>query len=453
MPATVYISSTYSDLKKHRAAVRNFFNKFPDFFTAVSMENYLADDVRPIDECMRDVRNCKFYVLILANRYGFIPEMCEGKKNDRQLSVTELEFNTAVASGAKIFAFIAKGDSPLFDADSDKDPAMLEIKKKGLERFKSKVLDNYLVHPERFISSKDLAIQVQETFFKARWKYPELFTGQPAIADINIHEDRIYCCNRETQFNEYLAVTTKSCFKTWLIYGQEEDMVESFTARISKLSLDVNITYEATLNTIFGSGNSYDVCKAVFLNAVYKKIFNKMDDEVDVNIEKFVTDISRHTVFENTEDEKSPARLAFIVSCSTIPDQKDVRFTYLQQFLFDFYETCNKLKCATIYFFINIEFAAENEAPFKQAITALKNSTSAADYFFPLSQLGKAESKDIDLWLKNYLTDVSFKINMIKKSYFKNLPPEFQMSEAEQGLYLFIKKLNKKDPTLLEILE
>jgi len=153
----VYISSTYQDLKEHRKQVIEFFNKktIKENFDLLSMEGYVADDIEPAMECIEDVKDCDIYILILANRYGFIPP----KNNPGEISVTEIEYNTAVADPQKtILAFFADETDPQFTPDNDADEALREKKKNKLITFKTRVREARLTHPEPFVSSYHLTL-------------------------------------------------------------------------------------------------------------------------------------------------------------------------------------------------------------------------------------------------------------------------------------------------------
>jgi hypothetical protein len=86
---TVYISSTYKDLVKHREAVAHILRSMRKI--VLSMEDYTASDERPLNKCLADVAQCDIYIGIFAHRYGFIPQ----HDNPEGLSITELEFQQA----------------------------------------------------------------------------------------------------------------------------------------------------------------------------------------------------------------------------------------------------------------------------------------------------------------------------------------------------------------------
>ena len=88
MPS-IYISSTYYDLIRHREVVAQSLRKMKQI--VISMEHYTASDERPLDKCLADVAECDIYVGIFAFRYGFVPD----RGNPNNLSITQLEYQQA----------------------------------------------------------------------------------------------------------------------------------------------------------------------------------------------------------------------------------------------------------------------------------------------------------------------------------------------------------------------
>ena len=88
---TIYLSSTYEDLKEHRRVVFDALRKAGHSVKA--MEDYVATDQRPVEKCLKDVAEADIYVGIFAFRYGYVPPT--GHDNPEGLSITELEFRQA----------------------------------------------------------------------------------------------------------------------------------------------------------------------------------------------------------------------------------------------------------------------------------------------------------------------------------------------------------------------
>jgi hypothetical protein len=88
----LYLSSTYTDLKRHRAILARALRKAG--YEVVMMEEYVARDQRVEFACKGDVVACDVYIGIFAWRYGHIPS----DTNPERRSVTEIEY---AAAGAK----------------------------------------------------------------------------------------------------------------------------------------------------------------------------------------------------------------------------------------------------------------------------------------------------------------------------------------------------------------
>ncbi|MGE0642623.1 MAG: SUMF1/EgtB/PvdO family nonheme iron enzyme [Nitrospira sp.] len=89
--ATIYLSSTYEDLKDYRRVVYEALRKSGHEVKA--MEDYVAADQRPVDQCLKDVEIADIYVGLFAFRYGYAPP--PEHNNPMGLSITELEYRHA----------------------------------------------------------------------------------------------------------------------------------------------------------------------------------------------------------------------------------------------------------------------------------------------------------------------------------------------------------------------
>ena len=106
--ATIYLSSTYEDLKEYREVVYKALRKIGD--DVIAMEDYVATDKRPVDKCLDDVRKADIYVGVFGFRYGFVPPDSHG--NPDKLSITELEFRQAEKLNKPILAFVVNESTP-----------------------------------------------------------------------------------------------------------------------------------------------------------------------------------------------------------------------------------------------------------------------------------------------------------------------------------------------------
>ena len=90
---TVFVSSTFVDLKDHRSAVRDSLRQAG--FIDLAMEHLGTRDERPLDECLRIVRDADYFVGIYAHRYGFVPQQLG-------VSITHAEYDAATSANLSL---------------------------------------------------------------------------------------------------------------------------------------------------------------------------------------------------------------------------------------------------------------------------------------------------------------------------------------------------------------
>lgn len=146
--ASIYISSTYKDLFKHRETVCDQLQRMKH--TVVAMEDYVARDDRPTDVCIRDVTTSDLYVGLFAWRYGFIPR-------GETVSITELEYLAAQEHKIPRLIFI-------LDEAVAWPPALLDSHTgegdngARIRVLRARLADNHMV--SSFTSADDLAAKV-----------------------------------------------------------------------------------------------------------------------------------------------------------------------------------------------------------------------------------------------------------------------------------------------------
>lgn len=97
---SVYVSSTFVDLVAYRKQAITVLERAG--FDVTSMERYPAFESRPADKCLQDVANCDFFVLIVARRYGYVPDT----DNPEGLSITHMEYQEAKLTRKPCFVFM-----------------------------------------------------------------------------------------------------------------------------------------------------------------------------------------------------------------------------------------------------------------------------------------------------------------------------------------------------------
>lgn len=85
-PFPVFVGSTFQDLERYRAAVRQVLHDLEAVVRGMEYFGSLPDT--PKDECLRIVRSCRAYIGIFAMRYGSV-DQATGK------SLTHLEYEEA----------------------------------------------------------------------------------------------------------------------------------------------------------------------------------------------------------------------------------------------------------------------------------------------------------------------------------------------------------------------
>ena len=106
--ATIYLSSTYEDLKDYRRVVFDALHK--SGYQVIAMEDYVATDQRPVDKCLKDVEQADIYIGLFAFRYGYIPP--PQHSNPDGWSITELEFRHAEKLKKPCLTFVVNDTTP-----------------------------------------------------------------------------------------------------------------------------------------------------------------------------------------------------------------------------------------------------------------------------------------------------------------------------------------------------
>jgi len=424
----VYISSTYQDLKEHRKQVIEFFNKktIKENFDLLSMEGYVADDIEPAMECIEDVKDCDIYILILANRYGFIPP----KNNPGEISVTEIEYNTAVADPPKtILAFFADETDPQFTPDNDADEALREKKKNKLIAFKTRVREARLTHPEPFVSSYHLTLQVAESLMRR------------SFLAYRLDATRAYCCDRVPQFSRFLMARAGNPFKTIIIYGDRKELGLNLINRFNIFTLDLE--EDAIQNQLvsfedFLVSEDYAQNRNSLLVYIYDKFFpNNPLQEVSVN--------SFLTAF------KMPAMpLVFVINCDASMFE-DNQMGFIKTFVEELYQATQEQPPPRIYLFLNIEDNTRS-ATLEQQLKQLQQLPNQQKYLSVLPRLQSLSPQLIKTWIINYITPSPGRAEELMDTCFSNLCTPLSMFEADKKIHALITEINNNNADILKII-
>ena len=127
---SIFISSTFEDLRAERQAVQDVVIGAGDF--PVQMESFPAADEDQFEFIKALIDKCDYYVLVVAGRYGALA--------DDGMSYTEKEYRYAVSKGIPILAML-HGDRGSISANKSEDSA---DGKKRLDAFIAAVETNRL---------------------------------------------------------------------------------------------------------------------------------------------------------------------------------------------------------------------------------------------------------------------------------------------------------------------
>ena len=131
----VMVSSTFTDLKEHRAALIKALNEHDLHANAMESDSAKpAGDV--IDSSLQMVRDSAAYVVLISLKYGQIP-VCP-MRNPDQLSITELEFNEAQRLNRPTLLYIMSEKHAVTKADVERDLA----KEAKLDAFRERAKQN-----------------------------------------------------------------------------------------------------------------------------------------------------------------------------------------------------------------------------------------------------------------------------------------------------------------------
>lgn len=224
----VYISSSFRDLKVHRAEVYKALRRMG--LDVVAMEDMTASHRRPLAASLADVESCEIYIGIFAWRYGFIPT----QDNPEDKSITELELRHAEKKGKTCLIFLLDENAPWLPAFIDRGEAG-----DAIGRLRAELQDRFTC--DFFDSPEDLAAKVATAVSRA------LATTPPRPPDPEPKRERKFGpivpkkCDRHDQGNEFAEFfdeSTANCPgrpKFIIIHGDISERHLSLVERFKEL--------------------------------------------------------------------------------------------------------------------------------------------------------------------------------------------------------------------------
>lgn len=154
----VYLSSTFEDLREHRAATTQALRQLGH--EVVAMEDYVAESSVPLTKVLEDVQACDVLVEIVAWRYGYVPNESQPPNVPGAIpgktSITEYEYRKAVQEKKPVLAFLLdeRAPWPAHHIDGVREPR----KAGAIRAFRSELQQQRLV--AFFTTSDSLAARV-----------------------------------------------------------------------------------------------------------------------------------------------------------------------------------------------------------------------------------------------------------------------------------------------------
>lgn len=418
MPSyNVYISSTFRDLIPYRKVVMESLHKVRNF-QVIGMEYYTAENTQPINRCLQDVADCNIYILILANRYGYVMPGYDK-------SITHQEYIKARSLGKAILVFLADSrDSRFpFDIDEPDQPSSLE-KQEKLKNLKQALGEAFLLPAEGFRSKYLLALQVMEALVR----HPRIdFDG-------DFPEERKIFCDRANQvYDFYDLIRRKQPFNVFLIQGNELDLGQSLVERLSKYYLS---SAEPTMISYheFIQDPSYANFRRRLINELCFKLFpNESDPPIDPLGLLTALKVNEVNVFS-------------LLSSISDAVQWQTGYLFLDKILAEFAQASAILGDVRVFWFIVIDVP-----------DALQHQIQSVDVL-KAPALTMLQRDDIKSWISTYIDSNAGTILQLLNLCFPNIPDppvKFDMYLAQQQLQKFIRRLNhrkkKDDQALLDI--
>ncbi len=393
-------------------------HKVPNF-KVVGMEYYTAEDTQPLDRCLRDVADCDIYILILANRYGYVID-------GQDLSITHQEYQKAKALNKVILVFKAENRDGRFppDADDPGQPSPSE-KQAKLNALKAEVGSLRLSHPEGFTSEYHLALQVMESLVR-----------NPRVDfDGELPEDRKIFCDRANQvYDFYDLVRKKQPFNVFLIQGHRTNLGRSLVERLSKYYLGVPEPTPVSYHEF--------IMDASYAN-FRRRLLNELCDRLIPNEPNPPADPAGLLESLKANDTSTLALLSPVSNAV----QWQSGYQFLDEIFKEFSQASVTVGAVRVFWFIVIDMPDV----LQQQVQSVNVLTAP--------QLTMLSETDIENWLRTYIDSDDEIVYSLQELCFPdtlNPPCQLTMRQVQEQIRGFISRFNLRrktaDTPLLNIL-
>ncbi|HEY9247152.1 MAG TPA: DUF4062 domain-containing protein, partial [Candidatus Methanoperedens sp.] len=124
----IFVSSTYLDLKEYRGKARKAIEDSGN--VSIGMETFQSHTHEPIEFCPEKVEECDALVLIVAYRYGNIPE-------GQTISITQLEYEHALKNKIPVRIYLTDTEHPW-------QPKLMDGNREAIDRFRNLLLKKHI---------------------------------------------------------------------------------------------------------------------------------------------------------------------------------------------------------------------------------------------------------------------------------------------------------------------
>jgi len=294
MKKTVFISSTYEDLKKHRSKVWDLLQKYQ--VDIRGMEEFGARTDNSLKTCINESELSDIYIGIIGMRYGSID------KNSGK-SYTCLEYEAAYEKDREILFFT------IDETDSKVPPIFVDTgdRREKLDSFKKLIKDRHTV--ASYVDEEDLVKKVKLSLDKVlneeiQEQTPEDIEAAKTLINNFLLMPKTYSSKTvNIKFRikgKPFPASKQVCNHFNLIYGKavgftidvEEPKVEHFTNylfiegdKYEKYELNKDVSYTASVILKF-TENVIDTFKARFVREEFTRYYLQSADSYlkDVNI-------------------------------------------------------------------------------------------------------------------------------------------------------------------------
>lgn len=146
---SVFISSTYKDLKSYRRGVWNKLEKYDAIIRG--MEKFGAQPTKPLETCLKEVEESDIFICLIAFKYGTIDKET-GK------SITRLEYERAVGLEKDIYVYFKDEKYP----NMSKQDMDIGDNYEKLEEFKKTLKEQHTI--DKFTTEADLEDKIDKLF-------------------------------------------------------------------------------------------------------------------------------------------------------------------------------------------------------------------------------------------------------------------------------------------------